>query len=252
MVMSQNGIRRVAFSTCSYLKATRSSRARIVKNALETWEDLLDLEFCRRYFIDDRSPNCAATNTLLMTSVASKFDEIQYTPFDHPPHSNFGIVYSYDIADTCYVLHLDDDVQVRGSKKEILDTIANAVEIMDNDEEILGINLLTLDRSDGGQDPWKPKHVYSRAPESGFGHPAKYFGTCSSIIRRSLLKNMTLDDVISHGNAQPSYWERIVTRDVKQFLVAQCPTPFFVDQEAWSVTATAVFGLREQLLEKLR
>ncbi len=244
--MAQNCIAQVAFSTCSYLTSTRSPRARIVKEALETWDGLLDLGFCRRFFVDDRSPSCSATNALLMTSVSSKFDDIRYTPFCHPPHSNFGIVYSFDIADAPYILHLDDDVKVRGSRQKLLQTIQQAVELMDNDSNLLGINLLTLDKPDESQKQWKPKLDYSRDPSNSFAHPAKFFGTCASLIRRDLLNKMTLDEVISLGDAQPAGWEESVSHDTKQFLVSQSTTPFFVDQEAWSVTASSSFGLRKQ------
>lgn len=218
------------------MKSTKSRRASIVKESISTWTELLRYDFKDRYFVDDRSKNYSGIKILEQSSVAGKFDQIHVFPFSHAQHSNFGIVYSIEIANSSYVLHLDDDVMIKGTRSELIEYINKCVKLLDADKNILGINVLTLQLDLEAQKPWHPEKEYG--DNSGFSHPYQFFGTCACILRRELLQRMSLDDVIANGPKQPKHWERIVSQDKHQFLVANAETPFVAHPKAWTITAT--------------
>jgi hypothetical protein len=228
----------LTFTTCCYLTSTTSPRAKIVKKCFDTWESLLSLDFAQKCFVDDRSTNSAGINILKETKIAEAFDVVYYVPFSHPPHSNFGIVYSYDIAITKYILHIDDDVIVAGTHAEISNLIERAILILETDPSILGINLLNLSNPMNEQMRWAPSKAYDHDTSNTFCHPVKYFGTCAGIIRRELLGRLSLRDVIAYGANQPAHWEKIISKTSDEFLVINKTSPFSVPPEAWKIQAT--------------
>lgn len=235
---------KLSFATCTYLRSPRGARAKLVQRAIETWGPLLGLPFYRKIFLDDRSSSCSGIRTLLATNVADKFDEIHYSSLNHPPHSNFGIVMSYTLCGTEYVLHFDDDVAVVGSLQECRSFIEKMLQIMEEDPTIMGINCLTLDRK---QFWWKPGKGYRLDPEGTFAHPSKLFGTCAGLIRRELLERVSLEDVVNWGSRQPATWEQLVSDVPASFLVAVCPTPFRVEDLAWTTRSTSAVSIRRKV-----
>jgi len=227
---------KISFSTCCFLKSVRSRRASIVKESIGSWTELLEYEFKNRYFVDDRSENYTGLKTLEHSKVAGKFEQIHYFPFAHAPHSNFGIVYSLEIANSPYILHLDDDVITRSSKLEISEFIQKCIKILDEDKNILGINILTLDSK---MAQWLPENRYEQDINGDFSHPREFFGTCACIIRRDLLKLVSFNQIVSHGTNQPMHWERMVSQNTNSFLVSNVATPFLAHPEAWTTNATS-------------
>jgi hypothetical protein len=181
---------------------------------------------------------------MLASSAENSFDTIEYVPFRHPPHSNFGIVYSLSLARTPYVLHLDDDVRVEWDAENCVDFILSATDALEKDPTILGINCLNQ-RPIG---PWSPRdewlgtRPYLGDPSGTFQHPGKYFGTCASLIRRDLVERVPLSQIRSLGASQPDFWEKMVSRSTNEFLAASGETPFRVDAEAWTMRATHLPG----------
>lgn len=237
------------------MKSANSRRASIVRESISTWGELIEYNFNRRYFVDDRSIDFSGINVLGQSDIGEKFDQILFFPFSHSQHSNFGIVYSIEVANSDYVLHIDDDVVISGTKLQLEDYINKCVDLLNNDKSILGINILTLDPNLKYQKPWMPDAEYVRNNKLGFSHPKRYFGTCACIVRRELLNLVSLNDIVAYGSEQPAHWERIVSQDKFQFLVANVQTPFDVHPDAWSFTATSkskVERLAKKALRQLR
>ncbi len=228
-----------SFCTCAYLSEHSGVRRRLVRRALTTWTPLLDLPFNERVFIDDHSPGQGALQVLEASGLRERFEHATYAVEAHPPHSNFGIVASYAAARGPFVVHLDDDVQVRGTPENLRKFLESALAILASDERILGINILTLP-SDAAEDyvPAQPA-----AAHPGYAHPVRYFGTAASIIRQSLLDRVSSADIRGYGAQQPAFWEVLVStgegRGVGDFLVAPQPTPFVIPKDAWLFSSTA-------------
>jgi len=247
------GWSKLGFSTCSYLHTLRGPRARIVRHALGTWGGLLSLPFQRRVFLDDQSPDCNAIRNLAAAGCLTAFDGVHYCSFAHPPHSNFGIVLSYELTDTPYILHLDDDVEVTGAVNASRAFVEEALHVLDTDPAILGINLLTLtDVAFDTQGLWKPDAPYDGPGGGPFAHPKAYFGTCASLIRRELLDVVGLDAIRGWGAEQPAHWERLVSRDPGAFLVSTAPTPFSVSQASFFDKSTTDRTWRQRARFRLR
>lgn len=239
---------KISFSTCCFVKSVRSRRASIVKESIGTWTGLLKYEFKKKYFVDDRSENFSGLKILEQSNVAGKFDQVHFFPFTHAPHSNFGIVYSIEIASSPYILHLDDDVIIKSSESEISEYIDKCIKILDEDKKILGINILTLDAE---MAQWLPENRYEQDICGDFSHPRQFFGTCACIVRRDLLKLVSFDQIVSHGSNQPMHWERMVSRNTDNFLVSNIATPFVAHPEAWATNATSRSKIKK-IANKLR
>lgn len=225
---------KTSFCTCSYLKSLRNRRASLVRNALKSWDEFLEIPFTERIFLDDGSPNINGIQLLKSSNVIHKFDEVKYNTLLHPPHSNFGIVNSMALCKGEYILHFDDDINVTGSYEECLNLLERGIDILDKDESILGINLLNMPRE--FEKNWFPDQDYSG---SGiFAHPKKYFGTAACLIKKKLLEKVSLTDIIEWGSQQPDIWEILVSDDVSSFLIAKDSTPFGLDLDAWVYQST--------------
>lgn len=218
---------KTSFCTCSYIKSLRDHRASLVRNSIDSWNEFLELPFVERIFLDDGSPDVNGIRLLKSSKSINKFDEVRYNTLIHPPHSNFGIVYSMNICRGEYILHLDDDINVTGSYQECLNLLTKCLEILEQDESILGINLLTMPKE--FRQEWFPGEDY----KDDFAHPQKYYGTAACLIRKTLLEKVSLADIINWGAQQPNYWEVLVSDSASSFLVSKVPTTFGLNLDAW-------------------
>lgn len=229
---------KTSFCTCCYLKSLRDYRASLIRSSIETWDKLLEIPFAEKIFLDDGSPNVNGIRLLKSTKNINKFDEVRYNTLIHPPHSNFGIVYSMNLCQSEYILHLDDDINVTGSYQECLNLLERSLEILEQDENILGINLLTMPKE--FQPEWFPGEDY----KDDFAHPKKYYGTAACLIRRKLLERVTLADIINWGEQQPHTWEVLVSDKASSFLVSKVPTTFGLNLDAWVYHSVSKNNLR--------
>lgn len=236
----------VSFTACSFLKPGGTSRRRLLRKTLATWRNLLDLPFAERIFLDDRSPDSAATRLLEEIGLAGKFDQVRYQDTPHPPHSNFGIVGSFELGSSPYLLHLDDDVKVSGPPGKLHAYIEQVLRILSGHPEILGINLLELNPGRQGFRDWAQGEPYGT---SGLYHPHKYFGTCASIIRRELLARGDFRQILGWNENQPGNWEVLVTRDTREFLVAPPGSPFSISLNSLLFQSTPTRSLPGLLWE---
>lgn len=237
---------KTSFCTCSYLSSVSNYRASLVRNAIKTWEQFLELPFQEKIFLDDGSPDVNGIRLLKQTSILNKFDEIKYNTLVHAPHSNFGIINSMVICQGDYILHLDDDIKVTTSYEDCFKFIERSLEALEKDESLLGINLLTMPKEFDRN--WFPGNDY---PGSDiFAHPKKYFGTAACLIKRKLLERVSLEDIINWGAQQPSTWEVLVSDDPASFLVSKVETPFGLDLDAWmyqSVSNKSWRGIKKRM-----
>jgi hypothetical protein len=183
----------------------------MVKKALASWSELLQLPFAEKIFLDDQSPNHAALSVLESSSLRDKFSRVEYHDIKHPPHSNFGIVASMRLATTPFILHLDDDVFVTTTGAQCREFIELAAGLLKDDPSILGCNIMTVDKLIHGTE-WWPGASYGRFP--AWSHPQKYFGTGACLIRRELLQRVTFEQLMAWGVGQPSTWEQLVTQNL--------------------------------------
>jgi len=234
---SENNIwKKVSFCACSYIRTRWSRRTTIVENAMRTWHALLNLPFAEKIFLDDNSPNFNGLKILNKCKILENFDEIRYNSLKHAIHSNFGIVKSMSFCKHDYILHIDDDIKIIGSTQECFDYINKALQILDKDKSIIGINILsltaiTLPEWCGGRDYY----------EGGdYAYTNKYFGTAACLIRKQLLEDVGLDDVMNMGEHQRCSYEVLVSDAKKStsFLVAKTQTPFVIENSAWKFSTT--------------
>lgn len=237
---------KTSFCTCSYLSELNNRRASLVRGAIQTWDKLLELPFAEKIFLDDGSPDVNGIRLLKQSNYLNKFDDVRYNSLVHPPHSNFGILSSMTVCQGDYIFHLDDDIRVTASYEDCLKFLEQSIDILDKDEKILGINLLTMPKE--FQKEWFPANDY---PGSNvFAHPNKYFGTAACLIKRTLLERVSLTDIINWGEQQPHTWEVLVSDDASSFLVSKEKTPFGLDLDAWvyhSVTNKSLRGIKKRL-----
>jgi hypothetical protein len=229
---------KTSFCTCSYLKSLRHPRASIVRGAIESWEKFLELPFAERIFLDDGSPEVNGIKLLKSIPSFNKFDEVRYNTLIHPPHSNFGILSCMSLCRGDYILHLDDDIYIEGLYEDYLEVMKKSLAVLEQDETILGINLLTMPSQFDKH--WFPGKDYSGSDD--LGHPNKYFGTAACLIRKKLLEKVTLTDIINWGPQQPNVWEILISDDVSPFLVTKVSTPFHVDLTTWVYSSTSGIG----------
>jgi hypothetical protein len=235
----------ISFSTCCFLRERRGVRAAMVKAAIDSWTDLLDLPFKQRIFLDDHSPKINGLRLLLSSKLIDKFDHVQYQTINHPPHSNFGIVASLELAHSPYILHLDDDVRIVAPVEECYEVIQEAIVTMGQDPTVLGCNLLSMDPKTYGTE-WRPGEPHS---SSGvLFHPNKYFGTAACVVRRSLLNRIPYPQIVLWGESQPSNWEQLVSNNPREFLARQFPTPFCVPSGSYFFNSMSRISMRGQLL----
>jgi len=213
----------LTFTTSSYIKDPAGQRARIVSRAMSTWSEFLSLPFGDTIFLDDHSPGHNATRLLQNCELENSFKRIEYETTTHPAQSNFGIVAAFNLADTPFIMRLDDDVHVTGNKSECSAFLARALNILREDQSILGMNLISMIPGKHGDD-WMPGEGYAR--DADFTHPKKYFGTAASIIRRELLMRVPMTLIQSWGVDQPDNWERLVSQSPREFLTGGLVTPF--------------------------
>jgi len=235
---------KTSFCTCSYLKSLGNRRTSLVRNAIQSWDKFLELPFAEKIFLDDGSPDINGIRLLKQTNILNKFDEVRYNSLIHPPHSNFGIVCSMTLCRGDYILHLDDDINVTGSYEDCLNLLERSIEVLERDENILGINLLTMP-NEFHQD-WFPGQDYN----DNFAHPNKYFGTAACLIKKKLLERVSLTDIINWGEQQPHTWEILVSDAASSFLVNKAPTTFGLELDAWvyhSVTNKSLRGVKKRL-----
>lgn len=242
-------MRNITFSTCSYIKNISGVRGRMVKSAISSWAEMLQLPFAEKIFLDDQSPNSAALSLLDACAMREKFSRVLYHDVKHPPHSNFGIVASMRLATTPLILHLDDDVFATGTADECRSFIELAARLMEADPSILGCNMLTVDKHIHGTE-WQPGETYDRFP--AWSHPQKYFGTGACLVRRELLQRVAFEQLMSWGAAQPATWEQLVTNSPAEFLTGPLKTPFGSRDSAFLYSATANASLRECLNHESR
>jgi hypothetical protein len=240
---------KTSFCTCSYLKSLQHPRAAIVRGALQSWEQFLELPFAEKIFLDDGSLNINGIKTLRLSPIFQKFDEVRYNTIIHPPHTNFGIISSMNICRSDYILHLDDDIYITGSYPDYIEVMEKSLAVLEQDENILGINLLTMP-SQFDKD-WFPDKGYWRNDD--FAHPHKYFGTAACLIKKKLLEKVSLADIINWGSQQPAVWEILISDDVSSFLVSKVPTPFVVDVDTWAYSSTSdsFLNLKHELFKKI-
>lgn len=237
MQNSRNDLwQKTSFSTCSYIKSLSDYRAVIVRRALQSWTKVLELPFAEKIFLDDSSPNLNGIKLLQSSNQINRFNCVQYNTMSHPPHSNFGILISLNLCKSDYILHLDDDIQIVGADQDCINILEHGLTILDQDKNILGINLMHVDTSAGGQ--WGPSKDY--AGSDIFSHPNQYFGNSASLIRRELLEVISLKKIFDWGKKQPKNWEELVSNsdDTSSFLVAKIGTPFTVDKDSWLFKST--------------
>lgn len=227
---------KTSFSTCSYIKSLRDRRASIVRSAIQSWAKLLELPFAEKIFLDDSSPDFNGMKVLQSSNQINHFDSVRYNTISHPPHSNFGIVISLNLCKSDYIFHLDDDIQIVGSHQDCINILEHGLTILNEDKNILGINLMHVDTSAGGQ--WGPSKDYFDSDV--FSHPFQFFGNSASLIRRELLEVVSLEKILNWGKKQPANWEELISNsdDTSSFLVAKVGTPFTVDKDAWLFKST--------------
>lgn len=237
MQNSRNDLwQKTSFSTCSYIKSLRDYRTVLVRRAIQSWAKVLELPFAEKIFLDDSSPDLNGIKVLQSSNQINRFDCVRYNTMSHPPHSNFGILISLNLCKSDYILHLDDDIQIVGTHQDCINILEHGLTILNEDKNILGINLMHVDRSAGGQ--WGPSKDYFGSDV--FSHPIQYFGNSASLIRRELLEVVSLNEIFNWGKKQPTNWEELVSNsdDTSSFLVAKVGTPFTVDNDAWLFKST--------------
>lgn len=247
MQNSRNDLwQKTSFSTCSYIKSLRDYRALIVRRAIQSWAKVLELPFAEKIFLDDSSPDLNGIKLLQSSNQINRFDCVRYNTMSHPPHSNFGILISLNFCKSDYIFHLDDDIQIVGTHQDCINILEHGLTILNEDKNILGINLMHVDRSAGGK--WGPSKDYFGSDV--FSHPLQYFGNSASLIRRELLEVVSLKKIFTWGKKQPTNWEELVSNsdDTSSFLVAKVGTPFTVDNDAWLFKST----FRVSTLEKYK
>jgi hypothetical protein len=228
-------LRETSLCTSSYLKSLRSRRASIVKRAMQSWEKILELPFAEKIFLDDGSPSVNGIKMLELTKNIHKFDEVRYHTLLHPPHCNFGQLACMTLCKNKYIMHIDDDIRITGTAQDCLNFLESALSLLDKDENILGINIYTM--PDQFDKDWFPgKDYYGR---TDFAHPNKYFGNAICLMKKELLKKVSLADIINWGTQQPDGWEKLVSDDPAHFLVTKVPTPFGIEIDAWVVQSTS-------------
>ncbi|MEH2319753.1 hypothetical protein [Nostoc sp.] len=244
---------KTSFSTCSYIKSLRDYRPLIVRRAIQSWAKVLELPFAEKMFLDDSSPDLNGIKVLQSSNQINRFDCVRYNTMSHPPHSNFGILISLNLCKSDYILHLDDDIQLVGTHQDCIKILEHGLTILNEDKNIMGINLMHVDTSIGGQ--WGPSKDYFGSDV--FSHPIQYFGNSASLIRRELLEVVSLNKIFNWGKKQPTNWEELVSNsdDTSSFLVAKVGTPFTVDKDAWLFKSTFSVSTLERykyfLLKKL-
>jgi hypothetical protein len=234
-------LRPMAFSTCCYMKKHPGERAKMVFEAISSWKELLDLAFAEKIFLDDRSPEFSGLRLLTSTQLLDKFTRAEYCTIDHPPHSNFGIVRSLELTSAPYIMHLDDDVHVKGTPNDCKRLIDLAIDVMERDSTIMGFNLLNLDPSFHGEQ-WLPGEPYQE--RAGLHHPTRYFGTAACVIRRTLLERVPFSQLQLWGTLQPGVWEALVTDDTRQFITVLHGSPFSVKKTSYFFNATSEISTR--------
>lgn len=220
---------KTSLCVCSYMKSLRSHRASLVRGAVQTWDKFLELPFAEKIFLDDCSPEVNAIRLLKASDNFSKFDCVRYNTVVHPPHCNFGTLFSMSLCQGEYILHIDDDIRITASPEECLEFVERSIDVLDKDENILGINILTMPNEFDKN--WFPGQDYRGRDD--FAHPNKYFGSAASLIRKKLLDRVGLTDIINWGTQQPDVWEKLISHDPSSFLVSKVPTPFGLDLDAW-------------------
>ncbi|MEH2332396.1 hypothetical protein [Nostoc sp.] len=228
--------KKTSFSTCSYIKSLRDYRAFIVCRAIHSWAKVLELPFAEKIFLDDSSPDLNGMKLLQSSNQINHFDCVRYNTISHPPHSNFGILISLNLCKSDYILHLDDDIQIVGTHQDCINILEHGLTILNEDKNILGINLMHVDRSAGGE--WGPGKDYFASDV--FSHPIQYFGNSACLMRRELLEVVSLKEIFNWGKEQPTNWEELVSTsdNTSSFLVAKVGTPFTVDNDAWLFKST--------------
>ncbi|MEH2297420.1 hypothetical protein [Nostoc sp.] len=244
---------KTSFSTCSYIKSLRDYRPLIVRRAIQSWAKVLELPFAEKIFLDDSSPDLNGIKLLQSSNQINRFDCVRYNTMSHPPHSNFGILISLNLCKSDYILHLDDDIEIVGTHQDCIKILEHGLTILNEDKNIMGINLMHVDTSTGGQ--WGSSKDYFGSDV--FAHPIQYFGNSASLIRRELLEVVSLNKIFNWGKKQPNNWEELVSNsdDTSSFLVAKVGTPFTVDKDAWLFKSTFSVSTLERykyfLLKKL-
>lgn len=244
---------RTSFCTSSYISDLRGKRSNLVSRSIQTWKPLLQLPFHESVFLDDLSPSCNAIQLLRSTDMLHAFDEVHYQTAHHPPHSNFGIVASMNLCNGSYVLHIDDDVIVDQSVASCRQYISKMLSILEYDRDLHGISFLT--QSSITHDEWTPHKPYSKDNLGLFAHPKKYFGTAACLIRKSMIDYIPFEQILDWGKEQPANWEQLVSVDPSMFLVNTTPTPFQVDDEAWTTRATddnSISGRCRRIISELK
>ncbi|MEH2453955.1 hypothetical protein [Nostoc sp.] len=228
---------KTSFSTCSYIKSLRDHRPVIVRRAIQSWAKLLELPFAEKIFLDDSSPDLNGIKLLQSSNQMNPFDCVRYNTRSHAPHCNFGTVISLNICKSEYIFHLDDDIQIVGSHQDCINILEHGLTILNEDKNILGINLMHVDRSAGGQ--WGPNKDYFGSDV--FSHPVQYFGSSGCLIRKELLEIVSLEEIFNWGKKQPANWEELVSTsdNTSSFLVAKVGTPFTVDNDTWLFKSTS-------------
>lgn len=235
----------LTLSTCSYLSELNGPRAKLVRQAFLSWHDMLGLPFSDRIFLDDHSPDQSALKMLDQCGLKHKFNTVEYETSAHPLHSNFGIVKSLSMANTEYIMHLDDDVLVAASADKCRRYIDSALNTLERDRSLMGFNLLTLEPGFHGED-WLPGVPYDRS--KNLCHPKRYYGTAASIIRRRLLDRVNYQQIVAWGATQPSNWEKLVTYSSTEFLTGELTTPFRAPPHSYYFKATARIPARDRLM----
>jgi hypothetical protein len=239
--------RDVSLSTCSYIGRSTSRRASLVTRALETWPSLLALPFAERIFVDDGSPHALGLATLCRTGLHRSFDRLAFNSREHRPHSNFGIVECLTAARTPLIVHLDDDITIRGDTERVAGYLGECLTVMAADPSILGMALLTYENTPA---VWGPGDAYVRdartTPSFELAHPKRFFGTAASVIRRELLERYPLERLYADRDQQLN-WERLVSNDPTEFLVDCASSPFEVDPAAWKHRATYRWSAKSEL-----
>ncbi|MEH2310975.1 MAG: hypothetical protein V7K35_06020 [Nostoc sp.] len=245
--------KKTSFSTCSYIKSLRNYRSVIVGRAIQSWAKLLELPFAEKIFLDDSSPDFNAMKVLQSSNQINHFDSVRYNTRSHPPHCNFGQVISLNLCKSDYIFHLDDDIQIVGSHQDCINLLEHGLTILNEDKNIMGINLMHVDRSAGGK--WRPNKDYFGSDV--FSHPFQFFGNSGCLIRRELLEVVSLEEIFNWGKKQPAGWEELISNsdNTSSFLVAKVATPFTVDNDAWLFKSTSRVSTGETykylLLQKL-
>ena len=230
---------KTSLCVCSYLKSLRHPRASIVRGAIESWDKFLELPFAEKLFLDDGSPDANGIRILKLSQQICKFDHVKYNTLIHPPHCNFGTLASMTLCHNEYIMHIDDDIYVNSSYEDCLNFIERSIDVLDKDEKILGINLLSMPSEFDNN--WFPGKDYSG--NGDFAHPNKYFGSAVSLIRKKLLEKVGLTDIIKWGAQQPNVWEILISDNPSSFLVSKVPTPFKVDLDTWAYSSTSDISL---------